>query len=111
MSDVVTSLQGTDTFGNSTTYYYNADATGKGVTTGGTYMGGAVTLTSTSVTKNNASQTGSTTTNTLAWWGGTLQAKTDYVSGSVSNTSDNYGDARITVTLHLIDNYSDAALS
>ncbi|WP_054123028.1 LysM peptidoglycan-binding domain-containing protein, partial [Novosphingobium sp. AAP93] len=86
-SDTVTSLQGTDTFVNTTTYYYNADATGKGVTSGGTYMGGAVTLSSTAVTKNGTSQTGSTTTNTLVWWGGAMQSLTNYDSGSTHNTS------------------------
>ncbi|WP_082697758.1 DUF6531 domain-containing protein [Novosphingobium fuchskuhlense] len=86
-SDVVTSLQGTDTFVNSTTYYYNADTTGKGVTTGGTYMGGAVTLSSTAVTKNGTSQTGSASTNTLVWWGGAMQSLTNYDSGSTHNTS------------------------
>ncbi|WP_231625058.1 LysM peptidoglycan-binding domain-containing protein, partial [Novosphingobium sp. AAP93] len=92
-SDVVTSVQGVDTFVNSTTYYYNANETAagsgqwKGVTSGGTYMGGAVTLSSTTVTKNGAAQTGNSTTNTFAWWGSAMQAVANYVSGSTSNTS------------------------
>jgi hypothetical protein len=90
---VVTSVQGTDTFINSTTYFYSANETSagsgrwKGNAAGGTYMGGVVTLSSTAVTKNGVSQTGNSTTNTLAWWGGALQTATNYVSGSVSNTS------------------------
>lgn len=97
-SDVVTSVQGVDTFVNSTTYYYNANETTagsgqwKGVTIGGTYMGGSVTLSSTTVTKNGAAQIGNSTTNTFAWWGSAMQAVTNYVSGSTNNTSTFYYD-------------------
>jgi antitoxin component YwqK of YwqJK toxin-antitoxin module len=55
-------------------------------------MGGVVTKAVTSVTKNGASQTGNTTTYNYKWWDGTLQSKTNYVSGSTNNNSTFYYD-------------------
>ncbi|SFG52018.1 YD repeat-containing protein [Novosphingobium sp. CF614] len=95
-SDIVTSVRSDGTWVSNSTYYYNASETSSGsgewtgVTSGGTYMGGVVTKVATSVTKNGAAQTGNTTTYSYRWWDNALQSKTNYVSGSTSNTSTFY---------------------
>lgn len=87
-----------DTIITNATYYYNAFETSagsgvwQGTASGGSYMGGVVTLTSASVTKNGSPQTGNTTVNSFVWWGGALQSKINYVSGSTNNNSTFYYD-------------------
>lgn len=97
-NETVTSVRADGTWVNTTTYAYGANETStgsgewQGTTTGGTYMGGAVTVATTSVTKNGTAQTGNTTTNSYVFWDGALQSRTNYVSGSTNNNSYFYYD-------------------
>ncbi|WP_197279280.1 LysM peptidoglycan-binding domain-containing protein [Novosphingobium sp. AAP1] len=97
-SDVVTSVRSDGRYVNSTSYYYNAAETSSGsgewsgVTSGGTYLGGNVTKTVTTITKDGVAQTGNSTTYSYKFWDAAIQSKTNYVSGSNNWTSTFYYD-------------------
>ena len=93
-SDVVTSVQGSDTYVSSTGYAYGANAGGTGVASGGTYMGGAVTLSTTTVQRNTDAATTNTTANSFVWWDSAMQAGISEVTGATgtTNTSAFYYD-------------------
>jgi len=97
-SDVAVSIRSDGRYVNSTSYYYNAapvsGSAGEwtGTAGAGAYMGGVVTKTVTSITKDNAGQNGNTTTYNYKFWDGAIQSKTNYVSGGDNWTSTFYYD-------------------